>query len=125
MPSELRITLLLIIAILVPTLAVRFWERMEGPRWALITAYTGAMCNFLVMLFNGEQMPVIGVSYIPQGETWKVADSSMRLAWLVDRFQCSLGTYSVGDVLLFFGAVIWIPAFFKFWYKEALRWNKR
>ena len=105
--ADVRIAIIISIGIGMPALVFRYWHRLKSAQWAALLAYAGTMSNLLVVSVNHWQMPVVGCYYIPDGLVWKVADVNSHLTFLADRFQSSIGVYSIGDVAIIIGAVMY------------------
>jgi hypothetical protein len=111
MIREIRLVVMLVFSIISPVVFMVYWHTIRN-RWLLLSAYAGFILNYLAVLLNGAQMPVFGVYYIEPGLSWKVADSTTRLPWLVDRFTLQFGdtfsVSSVGDILIYAFGGTWL-----------------
>ena len=66
----------------------------------------GLMLNALVIDANAGTMPVVGMPsrLHPASPVWQAATSNTRLPFLAD--QARLGLFSIGDLVLLFGAIL-------------------
>jgi len=101
----LRLILMAVSVITIPILSRFYWETAKGLFLGSWICASGAIMNFLAVAFNGWQMPVEGVAYIPAGVIWKVAVNP-RLPWIIDRFPYGSCTYSVGDACIYAGGLL-------------------
>src|SRR5208282_5982525 len=101
----LRLILMAVSVITIPILSRFYWETAKGLFLGSWICASGAIMNFLAVAFNGWQMPVEGVAYIPAGVIWKVAVNP-RLPWIIDRFPYGNCTYSAGDVCIYAGGLL-------------------
>jgi Family of unknown function (DUF5317) len=86
-----------------------------------VCAGIGGICNELVRAFNGGRMPIdirglptsLRSAYAADAQhsaVYVVASSHSRLLWLGDRFHVLFGLVSVGDLLIYLGAIWLITA---------------
>jgi hypothetical protein len=81
--------------------------RLKGLPVAWVAVLAGMFCNAIVTVANGGFMPVNGLpsSYKPLLATWVPAGPAHYLGFLAD--QHSLFYFSIGDVLIISGALLW------------------
>lgn len=90
--------------------AVRELPRLM--RWGWLTMGFGVFSNWLVMTFNGFQMPVVDSPwFIPANLAWRDARIGDRFLWLSDRFLYGNYMFSVGDILLGMGFLTYIVGY--------------
>jgi len=81
--------------------------RLKGLPVAWLAVLFGMVCNAIVIVANGGFMPVNGIpaGYRPLLPTWVPARSANCLVFLAD--QHFLFYFSIGDVLIISGTVLW------------------
>jgi len=85
----------------------RLPSRLKGLQVAWLAVLFGMFCNAIVTVANGGFMPVNGIpsGYKPLLPTWVPARSGNYLVILAD--QHYLFYFSIGDVLIISGALLW------------------
>ena len=74
--------------------------------------FIGALLNWLVIVINGFQMPVVNCPfYIAPGLAWRDAQVGDHLLWLADRFPYQNFIYSIGDAVLLLGVVLYLISY--------------
>lgn len=86
----------------------RLPPRLKGLPVAWLAVLLGMLCNALVTVANDGVMPVTGLpaGFRPLFPTWVPARAANHLVVLGD--QHSLFYFSIGDVLIMSGALLWI-----------------
>ena len=85
----------------------RLPPRLKGLPVAWLAVLLGMVCNAIVIVANGGFMPVNGIpsGYEPLLPTWVPARSANYFVFLADQY--SLFYFSIGDVLIISGALLW------------------
>jgi hypothetical protein len=85
----------------------RLPPRLKGLPVAWLAVLFGMFCNAIVTVANGGFMPVNGLpsGYEPLLPTWVPARSANYFVFLAD--QHSLFYFSIGDVLILSGTLLW------------------
>jgi len=85
----------------------RLPPRLKGLPVAWLSVLCGMFCNAIVIVANGGFMPVNGIpsDTKPLFPTWVPARSANYLVFLAD--QHSLFYFSIGDVLIISGTLLW------------------
>ncbi|HZJ38960.1 MAG TPA: DUF5317 family protein [Chthoniobacterales bacterium] len=85
----------------------RLPPRLKGLPVAWLSVLLGMLCNAIVTVANGGYMPVKGLppSFRPLFPTWIPARSANYLVFLAD--QHYLLYFSIGDVLIISGVLLW------------------
>jgi len=86
---------------------LRLPPRLKGLPVAWLAVLLGMLCNALVTVANDGFMPVKGLpsDFKPLLPTWVPAQSANHLVVLAD--QRTLFYFSIGDVLIISGALLW------------------
>lgn len=86
----------------------RLPPRLKGLPVAWLAVLCGMFCNAIVIVANGGFMPVNGIpsGYKPLFPTWVPANSANYLLFLAD--QHILFYFSIGDILIMSGALLWV-----------------
>jgi hypothetical protein len=81
--------------------------RLKSLPVAWLAVLSGMFCNAIVTVANGGFLPVHGIpsGYKPLLATWVPAGTANSLRFLAD--QHSLYYFSIGDVLIISGTLLW------------------
>jgi len=89
-----------------------------GFRLGYLGSLIGVFLNWLVITVNGGQMPVVDYRWqIPRGVPWRYARFGDHLLWLADRFPYRNFVFSVGDVLILLGALVFLASWAQYRYQ--------
>jgi hypothetical protein len=95
-------------------------SRLKTHVVAWFSVFFGMLCNATVIIANGGTMPVAGLpaSFRPWLPSWSPQTSVHHLLVLTD--QSSLNYFSVGDVLIISGVLLWAVGWVASSYRKVL-----